>query len=1010
MEKRDEQAINSFEALSESETEVQNQIAFEDDALLHSYESTNEFVDAKTRKFAATTENSSINFKTEFEAAPTKFLRGNDRAEQTGENAMQPSILRFVLVCLFFSLLAVDFAGLLYQHFFFDESSLGWKSKVEGQIARVSNLPNENFPLQIGDEIISVNGLSLERQREVANATVYQKPGTSYRIEVKRGDDLREFHLTTTPISLYDHFIGFLEGVLLPLSFWLVGLLVFLLKPNDKIAFLMALMFCGLSIAIGKDELREEMPTFFKGLNLFISIFTSPSVVLFFLFFLVFPKPPRFVQRFPRLTWLLFLPALLFVPGAMYFELGLKEWFPIDENIRDILIPAATLFSIFFYLLGGILLLLLNYFRAIGEARRKLNVIVAGAAAAYAPSLIIIAIEITASIVGIQSPLEGEDWLEIIILLPQILIPISFAYAIVRHKVIPVSLIVRRSLQYVLAKNALRLLLILPILGVIWNVAANPNRILSEILLQNSFGFYVCVFFGAGLLLINRYRLRDWIDRRFFREQYNQEKILRELTETVKESDSLVKLSRLVSSKVQSALHPENVYLFFRDDSMNSDFSLGYTTGGTNGNSMNLKIAADSPLLRFMQQERGAVEFPTFQTDDLPHSEKNWLRETGTSLLVPMHGTDGKLAGIFSLGEKLSHIPYSTRDKELLETLANQIALVHENLNLKDRVRREQRIKNEVLSRFDEAEINLLKECPLCGRCYDRDASKCEDDNSNLTFTLPVERTIENRYRLEKLLGMGGMGAVYETSDTRINRRVALKILSGAMFGKRDALRRFEREAQTAGRLQHKNIVTVFDYGVLSTEGAFLVMELIKGEPLSEVLRRKGKLNSEAVTFWFAQVLDGVEAAHKAGIIHRDLKPDNILVARRSSESESLRLCILDFGLARFNESELAENVTVPGTIMGTLGYMSPEQLRGEKVDERSDLFAVGVMIYECLYGERPFGGRTYQEIMRSIGKEMQFNKDEPFAELFKRSLAQKPENRFASAGEMRESLLKMDS
>jgi hypothetical protein len=446
-------------------------------------------------------------------------------------------------------------------------------------------------------------------------------------------------------------------------------------------------------------------------------------------------------------------------------------------------------------------------------------------------------------------------------------------------------------------------------------------------------------------------------------------------------------------------LHPTSFHLFFQED-RNSDFTLGYATSET---SANLKLAAESPLLRLMQSENGAIEFPTRQTDDLPVREKRWLRETGTNLLVPMHGSDGKLAGIFSLGEKMSQIPYTTRDKELLGTLANQIALVHENLSLKDRVRREQKIKTEVLSRFDEGTISLLKECPRCGKCFDRNDEKCDADNSELTFTLPVERTIENRYRLEKLLGKGGMGAVYEATDTRINRSVAVKILSGAMFGNRDALRRFEREAQTAGKLNHRNIVTVFDYGVLSTEGAFLVMELVRGETLSEVLKRDKKLDAETVVAWFGQVLDGLEAAHRAGIIHRDLKPDNIFVTR--NEDKTVRLCILDFGLARLSDHEFTDSVTVPGTVMGTLGYMPPEQLRGEKVDERSDLFAAGVMIYESLYGEKPFAGRTYQELMRSMSEELVFNSREPFAEFFARGLAQKAAARYASAGEMKYNL-----
>ena len=588
---------------------------------------------------------------------------------------------------------------------------------------------------------------------------------------------------------------------------------------------------------------------------------------------------------------------------------------------------------------------------------------------------------------------------------PILLVPPAFAYAIVLHRVIPVSLIIRRGLQYLLAKNALRFLLILPVIGIIWNIVANPQRTVGEIIFQKSFAFYLFVVVAVvdGVLL--RSRLNEWIDRRFFREQYNQERLLHELIEDVKESDSIPKLSRLVSSRIQSALHPTSVYLFYEDHG-DSDFSVGYTTSE---NSADLKLSTDSPLLRFMQTRHGAVELPLRDGESLPRRERAWLRSIGAELLVPMHGTDGKLAGFFSLGGKKSEIPYTQRDRELLETLANQIALVQENLSLKDRVRHEQRIKAEVLSRFDAGNINLLKECPRCGKCFDRTIGRCDEDGAELTFPLPVERTIENRYRLERLIGKGGMGTVYEAIDTRINRTVAVKILSAVMFGNRDALRRFEREAQTAGRLQHPNIITLFDYGVLSTEGAFLVMERIRGESLRRILKREGTLDEQTIVAWFAQVLDGVEGAHKQGIIHRDLKPDNILVSQDADGAA--RLCILDFGLARLNEQGLAkQSVTVPGTVMGTFGYMPPEQLRGERTDERSDLFAVGVMIYEALYGEKPFRAESYQELLRAMtGGEMLLGLDGHLTEFFTKSLAEEPAARFASAAEMKRVLLTAD-
>ncbi len=539
----------------------------------------------------------------------------------------------------------------------------------------------------------------------------------------------------------------------------------------------------------------------------------------------------------------------------------------------------------------------------------------------------------------------------------------------------------------------------MPLGGIIFNIVSDPDRTLSEIILNNSVAFYTLAALAAAFGLLSRYRFNDWIDRRFFREQYDQELLLRGLIENVKDSDSMLKLSRLVSSQIQAAMHPSCLH-FFYEEKQTSQFSVGYTTAENSGQ---LRLAADSPLLTFMQKTHETVDYPSREADELPQREKEWLGEIGASLLVPMHGTDGKLAGFFSLGAKLSEIGYTKRDKELLQTLANQIAIVHENLSLKERMRRDQRIRDEVLSRFDEGNINLLKECPRCGRCFDRTAEKCDADNFELTFSLPVERTIESRYRLERLVGKGGMGAVYEATDLRINRSVAVKILSGAKFGNREALRRFEREAQTAGKLNHPNIVTVFDYGVLSTQGAFLVMEFVTGEALSGILRRDSKLNAATVIDWFGQVLDGIEAAHKSGIVHRDLKPDNILVTHR--EDGTVRICILDFGLARFNESQLDESVTTPGTVMGTLGYMAPEQLRGERADQRSDLFAVSVMIYECLRGERPFAGRTYMEIMQSMSKTTGFGNSGNLSSFFDRGLAQIPMMRFGSAEEMKNEL-----
>jgi hypothetical protein len=927
---------------------------------------------------------------------PTTILPDDETAGE--ENATKPKRYgwRFALVCALYALSFVNY-GLNVSRIDLTSPPPPFNVRQDGDSLTVSKVSQANEgAVRVGDRVVRINGQEVKNYAQLDEVVAPIKFGDALRVTLLRDGQLLEVDGVLEAQSLRAQLTTIFNTAVVPVVFVLTGFLVFLFKPNDERTFLLAVCF-----SYPVAYVYATAPFFFKLTAFLGNIAVSPGIALLLHLFLIFPERSPLVRRFPRLTSLIYIPALcVFVPYYLLLNLNTAGWSgAVALNIQDWFYPLTFGVGVL-YGLAILSVLVLTYLRADMVVRRKLRVIFASL---FCYLIVVMCwmlwSEFLSPALGVRIPYQ--DWAGLIISPFVLLIPLSFAYAVARHKVIPVSFVVRRSLQYLLAKNALRALLILPILGIVWNVGSNPDRTLGEILLNNSFSFYFFIAVGVADGVLMRSRVNEWIDRRFFRQHYNQERLLYELIEDVKESDSMPKLSRLVSGRIQSALHPTSVYLFY-EDKRESDFSVGYTT---NEDSNDLKLAADSPLLRFMQTRRGAVEFPLRDREELPRRERAWLRSIGAELLVPMHGTDGKLVGFFSLGGKKSEIPYTQRDRELLETLAHQIALVQENLSLRDRVRREQKIKAEVLSRLDEGDINLLKECPRCGKCFDRTVETCDEDEAELTFTLPVERTIENRYRLERLIGRGGMGAVYEATDARISRAVAVKILSGASFGNRDALRRFEREAQTAGRLQHPNIVTVFDYGVLPTEGAFLVMELFRGESLRQVLEREGTLDPSTIVDWFGQVLDGVEAAHRQGIIHRDVKPDNILVSQTASGAA--RLSILDFGLARLGDHDLtAQTVTVPGIVMGTFGYMPPEQLRGERADERSDLFAVGVMTYEALYGKKPFRGYSYHELLGAMTSgELPPEIDERSAEFFEKSLAAEPAARFASAAEMKRAM-----
>src|SRR5437667_580704 len=223
-------------------------------------------------------------------------------------------------------------------------------------------------------------------------------------------------------------------------------------------------------------------------------------------------------------------------------------------------------------------------------------------------------------------------------------------------------------------------------------------------------------------------------------------------------------------------------------------------------------------------------------------------------------------------------------------------------------------------------------------------------------------------YKVLDLVGRGGMGEVYRARDTRLKRDVAIKVLPQAFAADRERLRRFEQEARSAAALNHPNIISVHDMGTVDGS-PYIVSELLEGQNLREVLRQWAVPARKALDY-AAQAARGLAAAHDIGIIHRDLKPENLFITKDG------RLKILDFGLAKLTRPEdvSPENSTadvVPGTeagrVFGTVGYMSPEQVRGQIADHRSDIFSFGAILYELFSGKRAFSGDSPADTMSAI-------------------------------------------
>ncbi len=273
---------------------------------------------------------------------------------------------------------------------------------------------------------------------------------------------------------------------------------------------------------------------------------------------------------------------------------------------------------------------------------------------------------------------------------------------------------------------------------------------------------------------------------------------------------------------------------------------------------------------------------------------------------------------------------------------------------------------------------------------------------------------IDGKYKIVKLLGAGGMGAVFEGENLRIKRRVAIKLLHSSVSGQAEVVTRFEREAQAAAMVGSEHICEVLDLGELPDHTRYMVMEYLDGETLSSRIKRAGRLMPLQAIPILTQILEALGKAHDAGIIHRDLKPDNVfLLTQRSGLKDFVK--ILDFGVSKFSQlSGESMNVTRAGAVVGTPYYMSPEQARGTSaIDQRTDIYAIGVLLYQAITGYVPYNAETFNELLFKIVLEHAPppqtyvpDLDPEFAAIVMRAMAREPTDRFQTCAQFAEALL----
>jgi serine/threonine protein kinase len=330
--------------------------------------------------------------------------------------------------------------------------------------------------------------------------------------------------------------------------------------------------------------------------------------------------------------------------------------------------------------------------------------------------------------------------------------------------------------------------------------------------------------------------------------------------------------------------------------------------------------------------------------------------------------------------------------------------------------------------------------CPQCGRRYAEPADRCSVDGSPL-YGPEVLRRIGSRvnnYRIDSILGEGGMGVVYKGEQVMLQKPVAIKILHERFARREGAAEQFLREARAASRVRHQNIVDVTDFGETQDGSIYFVMEYLEGESVEDVLAREHHIEIFSAVNIVRQIAHALAAAHDQGIVHLDLKPENIFLISREGRRKIVRrvdqnggsgkefvveqekeydfVKLLDFGVAKFTQDNLGPGLgTRAGMVFGTPHYMSPEQARGEKVDPRSDIYSLGVLFYEMILGEVPFEGDVALDVLNAHvstppvppnKRNPQIHVDPGTNRTISRCLLKRPDERYQTMDELLEALL----
>jgi tRNA A-37 threonylcarbamoyl transferase component Bud32 len=806
----------------------------------------------------------------------------------------------------------------------------------------------EQAGLKAGDRIISIDAQPIRNGIDWLAILANLEVDVPHRLEIERDHD--RLHLTLSlwqqkPFRRWETTdqMSFVSQRGAQFLMLVLSLVIAFTRPRDIAARIGALLLANFSIVsgfTGVAALWRHLPALLGALLWIADFSVLLASALFFTFVALFPE--RLFQRY--WIWIVaWIPIVLCMPGllALSYHMVYRP-----EHLTGILPPWLLTVMILIrlaYYVAGFVALIVNYRRLEQlNQKRRVRVLVAGLIVGLFPFFLSAVISTYFPILQ-QRPVGRSlsNFVGTLAVVTFPLFPLSFAYSILRHQLFDIRLIIRQGLRYAAARGVL--LYAVPVAAgvLVFDFYLHRDQTVAALLAQHGWPYALA---GAAAALAH-WRRQEWmqaLDRRFFRERYDAQRLLREVVEEVRQAGSFQRVAPLLVARIELALHPDFVALLVREPRAASFRSLAAAPSGQ----APPPFAAESKWMALVRLLGKPVEVSLTESgwlmQQLHHEETDFLRQARINLLVPIATSPEHAEALLVLGTKRSEEPYTREDQDLLGAIAASLALLMTRAP-------------ETPARVSEA----FEECPKCGACYDTGAGHCSQEGATL-LPIHLPRLLAGRYHLERRRGRGGMGAVYEATDTALDRRVAVKVIRDELVGSPEAAERFRREARAAASFAHPNVVTIYDFGVAGDTRAFLVMELLKGLTLREHLEREKRLEPARAAAILRGVSDAVEAAHRRQLVHRDLKPENIFLAQ--GETGEIPK-VLDFGIAKFLPADTqATRDTGGGALFGTVAYLPPEQWLGQPVDASWDLWALSVVAYEMLTGSQHFAATTAAE------------------------------------------------